>query len=247
MTAVTISRQIGSGGDAIAARVCELLDYRYFDKTLMSEVAAEVGLSERELIDYSEDSYTVQSFLDRLFRPGPRTVARFHVAKEETVDETLADVVSHRPRRDYPFQPSRTVPVSSETLTVKELDESTCVRLIRSTVHAAHIAGQVVIVGRGAQAILKDAPDVLHVRVEAPSEERIKRLRKERTLNEMEARQMIMDKDRATAEYLGRFFDIDWENPALYHLILNTGKLSIEAAAQVIACGLRQIKEEPAS
>ena len=32
MTVITISRQYGSGGVAVAARVCELLGYRYFDK-----------------------------------------------------------------------------------------------------------------------------------------------------------------------------------------------------------------------
>jgi cytidylate kinase len=57
----------------------------------------------------------------------------------------------------------------------------------------------------------------------------------------MEARQMIIEKDRATAEYLNRFYEIDWHDPTLYHMVLNTGHLDIEAAAQVIACGLRQI------
>ncbi len=30
MAVITISRQVGSGGDEIAARVCERLGYRYF-------------------------------------------------------------------------------------------------------------------------------------------------------------------------------------------------------------------------
>lgn len=32
MAAITFSRQFGSRGDEIAARVCDLLGYRYFDK-----------------------------------------------------------------------------------------------------------------------------------------------------------------------------------------------------------------------
>jgi len=77
MAAITISRQIGSGGDAIAARVCEILDYQYFDKRLMTQVAEEVGLSERELVDYSEDHYTVQNFIERLLRPGRAPLPAF--------------------------------------------------------------------------------------------------------------------------------------------------------------------------
>lgn len=34
MAVMTISRETGSGGDEIARRVCELLDYRYVAKEL---------------------------------------------------------------------------------------------------------------------------------------------------------------------------------------------------------------------
>ncbi len=44
MAVITISRQFGSGGLEITNRVCELLGYRYLDKLLMAQVAAEVGL-----------------------------------------------------------------------------------------------------------------------------------------------------------------------------------------------------------
>ena len=55
MAVVTVSRQFGSGGTRIAARVCELLAYRYLDKVLMTQVAAEAGLSGKELVDFSQD------------------------------------------------------------------------------------------------------------------------------------------------------------------------------------------------
>ena len=43
MAVITISRQYGSGGDEIAARVCDILGYTYFYKNLMVKVATEVG------------------------------------------------------------------------------------------------------------------------------------------------------------------------------------------------------------
>ena len=119
MAAITISRQIGSGGDSIAARVCEILEYQYFDKRLMTQVAEEVGLSERELVDYSEDNYTVQNFMDRLLRPGPRTIARIPIEREEAL-ATTSDVITHRPRRHYPFQSTPTEPEEPSPLSVKE-------------------------------------------------------------------------------------------------------------------------------
>jgi cytidylate kinase len=47
MAVITISRQFGSGGREVAARVCELLGYDYFDKELIAQVATriDVGVS----------------------------------------------------------------------------------------------------------------------------------------------------------------------------------------------------------
>lgn len=66
MAVIKISREFGSGGDQIAQHVCELLGYRYFDKTL---VAQERGFSDVEAVDFSEDSYELRSFIDTLLRP----------------------------------------------------------------------------------------------------------------------------------------------------------------------------------
>ena len=43
MAVITISPQYGSRGDDIAARVCEMLGYRYFDKRLMAQVRSWKG------------------------------------------------------------------------------------------------------------------------------------------------------------------------------------------------------------
>ena len=80
MAVVTISRQYGSGGTEIAARVCEMLGYRYLDKVLITQVAAEAGLSGRKLVEFSEQRSEVRDFLDRLLRPGPHGCCR--VARE---------------------------------------------------------------------------------------------------------------------------------------------------------------------
>ena len=66
MTVITISRQTGSSGDQIAARVCELLGYRLFDKDMMVQVAADVGLSEGEVIDVSEANFQSRTIFNRL-------------------------------------------------------------------------------------------------------------------------------------------------------------------------------------
>lgn len=66
MAVITISREVGSGGDQIAHRVCELLEYRYLDKLLLAQVAREQGISGTEVVDFSEDKYRLRGFIDAL-------------------------------------------------------------------------------------------------------------------------------------------------------------------------------------
>jgi cytidylate kinase len=143
MAVITISRQFGSGGTQIAVRVCELLGYRYFDKELIAQVATEAGLLTDKAVDFSEEHYTGKSLIYRLFFPGPYNVATIPTW---TRDET-----------------------GMEKLNVQRLDEMHFLNLIRGVILAAYDHGDVVIVGRGGQAILAQLPNVLHVRIEALS------------------------------------------------------------------------------
>lgn len=209
MTVITISRQYGSGGDEIAARVCETLGYRFFDKHLMSQVAAEVGLSESEILDFSEDHYETRGFLDRLLAwRGPRPLGE---ARTWNVVQggTLAREVT-------------------------KLDEADGVTFVRGTIQAVYERGNVVIVGRGGQAILQDKPDVLHVRIVAPYQVRVKNLVERENLSLGGAKDIAIKHDRASAEYLKRFYNIDWEDPMLYDLVINTHKYNIRTVAHII-------------
>ena len=148
MAVITFSRQYGSRGDEIAERVREMLGYRLFDKKLMVQVASEIGLSETEIVDFSEQDYKARGFLERLFiRRSGRVVAEATTWKEDTTGARSAEVA--------------------------QLDEEQCIGMVKATVAAAYKQGNVVIVGRGGQAILQDKRDVLHVRIEAPLEKRI--------------------------------------------------------------------------
>jgi len=215
MAVVTLSRQVGSNGDEIARRVCDLLGYSYFDKRLMIEVASEVGLCDHEVVDFSEENYKVQDFLSHLFGSHSRPV------KDLLIREEKHGVV--------------------DPLTAHKLDETRCADLVRRTVLSAYEMGDIMIVGRGGQAILKDKPGVLHVRVVAPPEVRVQRLRAQGIVGIANIKVTIEQKDRATAEYLKRFFNIEWDDPALYHLVLNTGLFEVDAAAQIIAEAVQQL------
>jgi cytidylate kinase len=207
MTTITLSRQLGSGGDQIAARVSELLNYRLFDKSMILQVAADVGLSESEIVDFSEDSHTARNFFERLFG-GSRTVARSRVWVETPGGERQAQDV--------------------------RLDDQSSVAITQASVQAAFRRGNVIIIGRGGQSILRGRKDVLHVRIVAPIEQRVARLVDEQFTSYDSAAQMIKSHDRASQDYLKHYYDVDWDDPLLYHLVINTGLCSVEMAAHWI-------------
>jgi cytidylate kinase len=94
--------------------------------------------------------------------------------------------------------------------------------------------GRVIIAGRGGQVLLKDLPGVLHLRIIAPFEVRIRRFIEQSGGDEKQAARILRRGDRDSAGFLRFFFDVDWDDPALYDLVINTQKLSVDAAVKMI-------------
>ncbi len=98
--------------------------------------------------------------------------------------------------------------------------------------------GNVVIVGRGANFILKDY-DALHFRLIADLPFRIRRVMEVRWVNEKPAREIIAQSDRERKEFIRHYFHADWEDPVHYHAVLNTSKLGIETVVARIVAAAR--------
>ena len=173
-------------------------------------------LSDNEIVDFSEENYKVRGVLERLFaRPSGRVVAEASTWKEDTS--------------------------GARTVEVARLDEEQCIGMVKATIRAAYKQGNVVIVGRGGQVVLREMRDVLHVRIEAPLEKRIQHVHYHEMaglapeFQRKRAEQVVAERDRAAEEYLKRFYDVKWDDSSLYHLVINTAKCSTEAAAHIVA------------
>jgi cytidylate kinase len=82
-------------------------------------------------------------------------------------------------------------------------------RVAEELVVTAANEGNAVIVGRGSAYYLRDRPDCFHVFVYAPFEERVRRLQDERKSRE-EAIQLADTVDRDRADFIKRYFGIEW-------------------------------------
>jgi cytidylate kinase len=99
----------------------------------------------------------------------------------------------------------------------------------------------VILLSRGGQWLLRGIPHALRVRVMAPFDLRVKRLQKKmagqlgeqtnpRTVTEMARRDDSEKQGRM--RYL---FEVDWRDPNLYDLVVNTERVTVDSAAELIA------------
>ncbi|HXM18539.1 MAG TPA: cytidylate kinase-like family protein [Candidatus Tumulicola sp.] len=98
--------------------------------------------------------------------------------------------------------------------------------------HAA--SASLVVIGRGAPMLLKDRPDVLRVFVTAPNEVRIKRVCERTSVTLEEAAREIKKSDQRRTAYLKEHYGVEWREPHNYDIVVDTGRFTIDQAAQLI-------------
>ena len=99
--------------------------------------------------------------------------------------------------------------------------------------------GNVILVGRAGQAILRSVPGVLHVRLYAPLEIRVDRIAARNHSTQEIARAQVGVSDESRRQYLRRYYRVRWDDPELYDLMINTANLSSAEAAAVICAAVK--------
>ena len=129
-------------------------------------------------------------------------------------------------------------------------DEKTISIFTAEEVFDLAVKGNVLIRGWGATLLLRSVPHIPCVQVTAPAELRVKRLMERLETDDEElARHEIQADDAARAARMGEHFNVDWGDPALYDLTLNTERVGIATCvAQVVALvRAAEFQETPAS
>lgn len=106
--------------------------------------------------------------------------------------------------------------------------------LIRAAIYELAAKGNVMIVGRGAQVILKGIPGTLHVRVVAPYATRVNRLMEKDGNDRKNAQWVIEQSDRNSSGYIHTYFNSNWDDSELYDLILNTRTMALNTCVEML-------------
>jgi cytidylate kinase len=102
--------------------------------------------------------------------------------------------------------------------------------------------GKVVYHGNAGHLLLRGASPVLRVRIIAPVEKRLTMLQERLRMGRSEALSYIHKVDRDRKNWTQFLYGVNWEDPALYDLVLNLEGYAIEEACDIVATAARKQK-----
>lgn len=203
---VTVSRQIGSGGEEIARRVAKQLGFRYLDREVTERAAHDAGV-DPEAVSEAEYIPSLKKRMVSALAANPGLLAFAWFAPGPYLSNPLYTSGRYR-------------------------------MLIESVVCELAREGGAVILGHGAQAILKDRWDTVKVLVSGGDERRILRLRaageEGGQLSPEAARRIMEASDAERHAYFDRVYGLQWLSPKLYDICISTDHMTPEEAANII-------------
>lgn len=125
---------------------------------------------------------------------------------------------------------------------VGRIDNVRFFNVVKTLIEKAAQQDNVIIVGWGGQCILSEHPKAIHVRVVKNLEERMSILKQQFGLDDHGARELIEREEKESARYIETYFNRLWNDPHLYHLVINLSKISFEQAVDIIEMLVRDIE-----
>jgi cytidylate kinase len=171
------------------------------------------------------------AFLDRVI---PTTVAeRLAVPLDDALahDDAVRSVLERLLMR---FAPA--AQAFSGTATPPELvDERSFLRATEEVIREHAAAGSGVILGRAAAVVLRDTQGALHVRLDGPPERRLAQAMTLEGVDRETAARHMRETDRAREAYVQQFYGVDARDAMLYHLVIDSTALALDACVELIA------------
>lgn len=115
-----------------------------------------------------------------------------------------------------------------------EEDETTILRMTERVIREAALEGRVVLVGRGAQALLAQRDDALHVYVVASKPWRARLAIERLGVNAAEVGRVVDETDQQRDRYVKTSYGRARQDPLNYDMVLNTERLGFEGAAALV-------------
>jgi cytidylate kinase len=185
MTVIAMTREIGSLGTEVAARVAKRLGLEIVrSEVAANNVARRLGVAESAVARYLDGSASL--------------LERWHVDRRKLFHYASEEILNLAQR------------------------------------------GNVLIKGWGAATMLRDVPQVINVRVCAPMEFRVRVMMERQNRDDAPTVQEEIERfDAARARTLRAYFNVEQEDARLYHVVLSTERLPVDACV-IAVCKLAE-------
>ena len=167
------------------------------------------------------DNALVDSVAQRLGVPVADVMDREE--RVPTLAQRLADVLALGAPEVLTRRPT-TLPPSEERI----------LEVTANVIEEAVAAGPTVVVGRGAQWVLGEREDSLHVFCYASRSELAARIATRLSLSLKDAEKYVIESNKQREQYVRSHWNRSWLAHENYHLCLNTGWLGIDRASQIV-------------
>jgi len=225
MPVVTLTGKLGSGAREVGEAAARLLAADFVDQQILVEAAQRCGVPVGAVAEHDERrgslrerlSAVLRTFLERSAASGadPLTGA---TGLEALLSRTYAEMAAHE-------EP--------------QVSDQLYLETVGAIVRELAARGNVVVLGRGSQMILRDHPGALHVLCVAPRELRVRRLAQREGISLEEAARRLAEGDRARCAFYKKFWKVEVEDPHLYDMTIETSRLGIDLAAELVATAAR--------
>ena len=229
MPVVTVSSQYGAGARQVGRAIADELVLQYVDQAVLVDAARQLGVTVKSVSKHDECTDTLRQRLGHfLQRALERSAAGGNVDPlmgAGNLELMLAQSYQDVPESDAPAF----------------IDDRTYLETVIGVLTDLAQRGDVVILGRGSQMLLKDRSDTLHIQLVADEETRIARVMEWESVDADEARRRAQEFNRHRAAFHKKFWNVDVWDPRLYDVVINTTAISYEQAG-AIACVAAEAK-----
>ena len=225
MTVVALGGLTGAGARTMGPALAGKMGADYVDRLILTNVARHVGA-------------TVEALHQREERP-PTRGERFTRFLQRVLERSAVTGAGGDPyfgpgvaaflTEEYEDLPEPTVTRGHE------LEDEKYIEGVQLAINDMATDENIVMVGRGCYYILKDAPNVLRVGIEAHIDDRIATIAERERLSLDQAASTVAARDQARLYFFNRFFDIeDPDAPEFFHFVINTSLIGQEYAIKMI-------------
>lgn len=205
--------------------VAKELGFDFVDRIMLAEIAKKVGSTVEAV---SMRKLKKPSIID-MFAKGINQILNSSPTVGVGGDPYFGPGIENAMSKEF-YELDETIIKNPEDLDYKRMIEAT-----KEVIKDISDLGKVLVISRGASAILKDKENVLRVFFSANEDERISRAKKMHNLEtDAVAIDLLKHADHAQDEYFKKAFNLDFNDQSMYHLTLNTSNLTPEECTSII-------------